>query len=88
VVDGDHVWLIGFGEPSGAPQELRRHCGHELAFAALSGLAARFTGPDAERLRRRAERLRDRLALTSPGTDPGADLLAALSPGPPDSSLE
>jgi len=88
VVDGDHLWLIDFGEPSGAPQELRRHCGHELAFAALSGLAARFTGTDAERLRRRAARLRDRLALASPCADPGPDLLAALWPAPPGSSFE
>jgi hypothetical protein len=78
VIDGDHLWLIDFGEPSGAPQELRRHCGHELAFAALSGLAARYTGPDAERLRRRAARMRDRLAMAPSCADPGPDLLAVL----------
>jgi hypothetical protein len=79
VVDGERLWLIDFGEPSPeAPTTLRRHCGHELAFAALSGLAARFAGPDAERLRRRAARLRDRLSLHQQVEDPGPDLLSTL----------
>jgi len=46
--DDDRLWLI---DPTGgaagdeAPAEVRRHCGHELAFALLSGLAARSTCP-------------------------------------------
>jgi hypothetical protein len=84
VVEGERLWLIDLGEPtadSASPRTLRRHCGHELAFAALSGLAARFTGPDAERLRRRAAHLRDLLALQPGVDDPGSDLLATLWPG-------
>ena len=84
VVEGERLWLIDLGEPSAdsaSPPTLRRHCGHELAFAALSGLAARFTGPDAERLRRRAAHLRDQLALQPGVDDSGTDLLATLWPG-------
>jgi hypothetical protein len=81
VLESDRLWLIDFGEPSPVvPTTLRRHCGHELAFAALSGLGARFAGPDADRLRRRAARLRDRLALQPQIDDPGLDLLATLWP--------
>jgi hypothetical protein len=84
VVDGERLWLIDLGEPtadSASPRTLRRHCGHELAFAALSGLAARFDGPDADRLRRRAAHLRDLLSLRPQIEDPGSDLLATLWPG-------
>ncbi len=84
IVDGERLWLVDLVEPaadSAAPRTLRRHCGHELAFAALSGLAARFAGADAERLRRRAAHLRDLLSLRPPGEDPGTDLLATLWPG-------
>jgi hypothetical protein len=83
VVDGEQLWLIDLGEPtaeSASPRTLRRHCGHELAFAALSGLAARFEGPDAERLRRRAAHLRDLLSLRPSIEEPGTDLLATLWP--------
>jgi hypothetical protein len=84
VVEGERLWLIDLGEPtadSASPRTLRRHCGHELAFAALSGLAARFTGQDAERLRRRAAHLRDLLSLRPGIEDPGTDLLATLWQG-------
>jgi hypothetical protein len=83
VVEGERLWLIDLDEPtedSASPRTLRRHCGHELAFAALSGLAARFEGPDAERLRRRAAHLRDLLALRPQIGDPGTDLLTTLWP--------
>ena len=83
VLDGERLWLIDLAEPtadSAAPRQLRRHCGHELAFAALSGLAARFTGPDADRLRRRAAHLRDLLSLRPSVEAPGPDLLATLWP--------
>ncbi len=42
----DRLWLIDpTGDSAEVPTAVRRHCGHELAFALLSGLAARSTCP-------------------------------------------
>ena len=46
--DHDRLWLVdptGGDEGDGLPPTVRRHCGHELAYAVLSGLADRFTSP-------------------------------------------
>jgi hypothetical protein len=82
ILEEDRLWLIDVAARAAgvpAPETVRRHCGHELAFAALTGLAERFTGPGADVLRRRAARLRDRLAI-EPQRPAGTDLLAALWP--------
>lgn len=67
--EDDRLWLI---DPTGAAAgevraAVRRHCGHELAFALLSGLAARSTCPHAVCS---ALELRSQLDV-----DPGATLL-------------
>jgi hypothetical protein len=55
------LWLVDpTGDASGesAPQTVRRHCAHEIAFVVLTGLAERFNGSEDEA---QARRLRDRL---------------------------
>jgi hypothetical protein len=59
------IWLVDpTGETSGggAPDKVRRHCAHEVAFVVLTGLAERFTGTSDEA---QARRLRDRLDVFS-----------------------
>jgi Transglutaminase-like superfamily len=67
--DGDHLWLIDPStdarpRPTGP---VRHHCGHELAFAALTGLYARFVRDRDEARARHAGRLRDRLPVARHG---------------------
>ena len=50
--------------PSGA---VRRHCGHEVGFAALTGILARLLMEGDEAGARRAARLRDRLPVARHG---------------------
>ena len=66
LVEDGVLWLVDpTGEASGerAPQRVRRHCAHEVAFVVLTGLAERFTGAHDEA---QAIRLRDRLDVFAP----------------------
>ena len=72
------MWLIDpTGETSGggAPDTVRRHCAHEIAFVVLTGLADRFAGAHDQE---HARSLRDRLSLFTPAEDAGHTLLGAL----------
>jgi Transglutaminase-like superfamily len=63
--ESDRLWLIDPATPSRPTPTgpVRSHCGHELAFAALTGLYARFVRDrDAERARH-AARLRNLLPV-------------------------
>jgi len=65
LADGDRLWLIDatMDGRKADPWELRRHCAHELAFAALLGLSERYERVgDAQRAGRAAE-LRSRLPM-------------------------
>ena len=78
LLDGDRLWLVETtrtraGVP--APDAVRRHCGHELAFAVLCGLAERFPG---RRDKARARLLRDRLDLFPAPERPGRALLGTM----------
>ena len=44
LADGDRLWLVDatMDGTTADPWSLRRHCTHELAFAALLGLSERF----------------------------------------------
>jgi Transglutaminase-like superfamily len=60
------LWLVdptGLASGDAAPEAVRRHCAHEIAFVVLTGLAARFTGSEDEA---QARRLRDRLDVFAP----------------------
>jgi hypothetical protein len=62
---GEQLWLIDPAidsrpTPTGP---VRRHCGHELAFAALTGLYARFVRDGDEAGAERAAKLRSRLPV-------------------------
>jgi len=60
------LWLVdptGLASGESAPQSVRRHCAHEIAFVVLTGLAERFTGSEDEA---QARRLRDRLDVFAP----------------------
>jgi len=61
----DRLWLIdptmdARPAPTGP---VRRHCGHELAFGALTGLYARYVRDGADEPAQRAARLRGRLPV-------------------------
>ena len=62
LVEEGMLWLV---DPTGerAPNTVRRHCAHEIAFVVLTGLAERFSGSPNEAT---ARRLRDRLDVFSP----------------------
>jgi hypothetical protein len=62
---GDRLWLIDPATDSRPTPTgpVRRHCGHELAYAALTGLYARFVRDGDEARAARAARLRTRLPI-------------------------
>ena len=65
--DGDRLWLVDAtmdGRPAD-PSSLRRHCTHELAFAALLGLSERFERLGDVRRGAHATLLRSRLPLSA-----------------------
>jgi hypothetical protein len=65
--DGDRLWLVDAtmdGRPAD-PWSLRRHCTHELAFAALLGLTERFERLGDVRRGAHATLLRSRLPLNA-----------------------
>lgn len=73
----DGLWMIDATGGADTPEEVRRHCAHELVFAVLTGLAERLTGPGEAA---RAEALRERLAVFPAPQPPGENLLGALWP--------
>jgi regulator of sirC expression with transglutaminase-like and TPR domain len=65
LTDGERAWLVDAtlaGRAAEAAQ-LRRHCAHELAFAALLGLSERWERAGEAQLAGRAALLRSRLPL-------------------------
>ena len=63
--DGDRLWLVDatMDGSTADPWSLRRHCAHELAFAALLGLSERYERVGDSRRAGRAALLRSRLPL-------------------------
>lgn len=63
--DGDRLWLVDatMNGTQADPNSLRRHCAHELAFAALLGLSERYERLGDRRRAGRAALLRSRLPL-------------------------
>jgi regulator of sirC expression with transglutaminase-like and TPR domain len=63
--DGERLWLVDatMDGSTADPQSLRRHCAHELAFAALLGLSQRFERAGDRRRAGHAALLRSRLPL-------------------------
>jgi Transglutaminase-like superfamily len=65
IAETDRLWLIdptmdARPTPTGP---VRKHCGHELAFGALTGLYARYVRDGEDALAERAARLRGRLPV-------------------------
>jgi hypothetical protein len=69
LADGERLWLVDatMDGRRAHPWSLRRHCAHELAFAALLGLSERFERLGDTRRASRAALLRSRLPLLEPG---------------------
>jgi regulator of sirC expression with transglutaminase-like and TPR domain len=68
LADGERLWLVDAtmnGRPAD-PWSLRRHCAHELAFAALLGLGERYERVGDRERAGRAALLRSRLPLNGP----------------------
>ena len=67
--EGARLWLVDpAADPGPTPSgAVRRHCGHEVAFAALTGIYARLLVEGDERGARRAAWLRDRLPVARHG---------------------
>jgi regulator of sirC expression with transglutaminase-like and TPR domain len=65
LADGDRLWLVDatMDGSRADPWSLRRHCAHELAFAALLGLSDRYERAGDTRQAGRAALLRSRLPL-------------------------
>jgi regulator of sirC expression with transglutaminase-like and TPR domain len=65
LADGERLWLIDATMNGGRadPWSLRRHCAHEVGFAALIGLSERFERLGDRRRAGRATLLRSRLPL-------------------------
>jgi hypothetical protein len=65
LADGDRLWLVDatMDGTRADPWSLRRHCTHELAFAALLGLSERFTRTGDPLAAAKATLLRTRLPL-------------------------
>src|ERR1700742_3827063 len=65
LADGERLWLVDATMDGRAadPWSLRRHCAHELAFAALLGLSERFSRVGDSARAGRAALLRSRLPL-------------------------
>jgi regulator of sirC expression with transglutaminase-like and TPR domain len=65
LADGDRLWLVDatMDGTRADPWSLRRHCAHELAFAALLGLSDRYERAGDARQAGRAALLRSRLPL-------------------------
>ncbi len=62
----DRLWLIDpVTDPGPTPEgSVRNHCGHEVAFAALTGIYARLVRDDDHVTAHRAARLRGRLPIS------------------------
>jgi regulator of sirC expression with transglutaminase-like and TPR domain len=65
LADGERLWLVDatMDGSTADPWSLRRHCTHELAFAALLGLSERFTRLGDRSGSAKAALLRSRLPL-------------------------
>ena len=65
LADGERLWLVDttLDGRRADPWSLRRHCAHELAFAALLGLAERYERAGDHQRAGRAAELRSRLPL-------------------------
>jgi len=65
LADGERLWLIDttMDGRRADPWSLRRHCAHELAFAALLGLGERYERVGDDRRAGHAAELRSRLPL-------------------------
>jgi hypothetical protein len=65
LADGDRLWLVDATMDGTTPDpwSLRRHCTHELAFAALLALSERFTRAGDRHGSAKAALLRSRLPL-------------------------
>ena len=65
LADGERLWLVDatMDGTTADPWSLRRHCTHELAFAALLGLSDRFQRLGGRRGSAKAALLRSRLPL-------------------------
>jgi hypothetical protein len=82
LLDGERAWLVDVAGAPVAPRPggLRRHCGHELAFAALCGLVERYAAAGDALRAVQACSLRARLGLRPPREPVGPDLLGAVWP--------
>ena len=68
LADGERLWLVDatMDGRRADPWSLRRHCTHELAFAALLGLSERFERRGETHRAAHAALLRTRLPLRTP----------------------